>query len=92
MSRSPDRKRQRKAIAARDGARCFYCGCSFPDLVGATLDHYVPRRLWPGWRQSNLVLACDPCNSRKADALPWPFAWLLLRYAAADPALYAPAA
>ncbi|WP_405489079.1 HNH endonuclease [Streptomyces sp. NBC_00096] len=67
-------------LVRRDGARCFYCRRPFgPEMVGATLDHYVPRALWKTWRQRNLVLSCGPCNNVKADTLPWPFAMLLLR-------------
>ncbi|AEM87068.1 HNH endonuclease [Streptomyces violaceusniger] len=77
-------------VAERDGARCHYCRTPFPeDLVGATLDHYVPYSLWPMSKPRNLVLACAPCNNAKADALPLTLAWLLLT---ADQALYAPAA
>ncbi|MFF3617714.1 HNH endonuclease [Streptomyces sp. NPDC002467] len=67
-------------LTRRDGARCFYCRDPFgPDMVGVTLDHYVPRTLWKTWRQRNLVLACSPCNQSKADVLPWTVAALLLR-------------
>lgn len=77
------RRGVRDYVARRDGARCFYCRAPFPaDLVGVTLDHYVPYSLWRESRPRNIVLACEPCNSRKADALPVSFAWLLLRNAA----------
>ncbi|MFJ7207490.1 HNH endonuclease [Streptomyces sp. NPDC098789] len=67
-------------LAERDGPRCFHCRRPFAaDMVGATLDHYVPRALWKTWRQRNLVLACAPCNWSKGDRLPWTVAALLLR-------------
>lgn len=77
------RRGVRDYVAKRDGARCFYCRTAFTaDLSGVTLDHYIPYSLWPMSKPRNIVLACDPCNSRKGDALPVPFAWLLLRSAA----------
>ncbi|MGX9918984.1 HNH endonuclease [Streptomyces sp. NPDC002248] len=58
-------------LAKRDGARCHYCARPFPaTLAGATLDHYVPVVLWPTNKPRNLVLACGPCNTVKAAALP----------------------
>ncbi|WUD74614.1 HNH endonuclease [Streptomyces sp. NBC_00510] len=74
-----DRRHVRRSLAARDGARCFYCQRPFPDIDTATLDHYVPYSLWRTWRQRNLVLACGPCNTAKADTLPWLVALLILR-------------
>ncbi|YCK39706.1 HNH endonuclease [Actinomadura sp. ATCC 39365] len=65
-------------LAKRDGSRCFYCRTPFLDPRAATLDHFVPFRLLPRNTQWNLVLACEPCNHRKADTLPWALARLLL--------------
>jgi 5-methylcytosine-specific restriction endonuclease McrA len=67
-------------VAQRDGAHCHYCRVPFPPdtLDSATLDHYVPWSVWRMSRPRNLVLACGPCNERKADALPLTLAWLLL--------------
>ncbi|MFE9065024.1 HNH endonuclease [Streptomyces violaceusniger] len=90
MRRTETRRQVREYVAERDGARCHYCRTPFPDLSGATLDHYIPYSLWPMSKPRNLVLACDPCNNAKADALPLALAWLLLR--TVDQALYAPAA
>ncbi|MFI7468651.1 HNH endonuclease [Nonomuraea sp. NPDC049646] len=72
--------RLRLRLAARDGARCFYCQAPFENLAAATLDHYVPYRLWRTHTSANLVLACRPCNHAKGCALPWPLAWLLLAH------------
>lgn len=69
-----DRKRRiKRALAARDGAACFYCDTPFPLLVLATIDHLIPQSVMPGWHQANLVLACRPCNDAKADQLPQVF-------------------
>ncbi|MFD4998491.1 HNH endonuclease [Streptomyces buecherae] len=72
------RRRIRKAqLARRHGARCAYCWARFADLKAATLDHVVPRSLYPTWRVRGLVLACVTCNHRKGDALPLSVALLL---------------
>jgi 5-methylcytosine-specific restriction endonuclease McrA len=65
-------------LAKRHGYRCFYCRQSFTGNEEVTFDHYLPYRLWRTGRHDALVLACGPCNERKADALPWPLVWLLL--------------
>ncbi|MEV5938298.1 HNH endonuclease signature motif containing protein [Streptomyces sp. NPDC051994] len=73
------RRRGRKAqLAARDGMRCTYCRCSFASLREATLDHVAPLSLLHTWAARHLVLACRPCNTRKADRLPLSLALLLL--------------
>ncbi|MFJ8856651.1 HNH endonuclease [Streptomyces sp. NPDC102437] len=65
------RRRIRAALAERDGAQCWYCGHGFgPGLDGATIDHLIPRRWLPTWTLVALVLACEPCNTAKADRLP----------------------
>ncbi|MFJ2645049.1 MULTISPECIES: HNH endonuclease [unclassified Streptomyces] len=67
------RRRIRAALAERDGAQCWYCGHGFgpaPALDGATIDHLIPRRWLPTWTLAALVLACEPCNTAKADRLP----------------------
>ncbi|MFE9574264.1 HNH endonuclease [Streptomyces sp. NPDC006692] len=73
------RRRARKAqLAARDGKRCTYCRRSFASLREATLDHVAPLSLLRTWSARHLVLACRPCNTRKADRLPLLLALLLL--------------
>ncbi|MFJ8934186.1 HNH endonuclease [Streptomyces sp. NPDC102365] len=64
-------RRKRVRLAERDGARCFYCRTPFADPAAqGTFDHYMPWALWPTNCAFNLVLACDPCNTVKADHLP----------------------
>ncbi|MFD9211611.1 HNH endonuclease [Streptomyces sp. NPDC059544] len=66
-----ERGRQaRQQLAHRDGACCFYCRAPFTDPTTATIDHYVPYSLWRTNRRANLVLACEPCNTRKGAHLP----------------------
>lgn len=66
-------RRIKRGLAARDGAQCFYCGLAFSTLLAATVDHLIPQSVLPGWAQTNLVLACRPCNEAKADQLPQVF-------------------
>lgn len=47
---------------------CSYCGCEL-NWGTATLDHVVPRSKGGTDSMDNLVLACQPCNVRKADQL-----------------------
>lgn len=65
-------KRLRYEVLRRDNHTCRYCGASAPD-VKLTIDHVTPVALGGRDEPSNLVTACEPCNSGKssvpADAL-----------------------
>ena len=54
----------RRAVFARDGNRCQYCGAA-----AETLDHVVPRSKGGAHTWENVVAACRPCNTRKEDRL-----------------------
>ncbi|MBO0730843.1 MAG: HNH endonuclease [Acidimicrobiaceae bacterium] len=54
----------RRAVFARDGHRCQYCGASAENI-----DHVVPRSKGGMHSWDNVVAACRPCNSRKRDRL-----------------------
>jgi len=59
-----------RALAERDGLRCFYCGCEFTTSRAMNVDHVVnngPDCL------DNLVLACAACNARKSRTPGWLF-------------------
>ncbi|WKK26535.1 HNH endonuclease [Streptomyces olivoreticuli] len=71
------RRARKRTLARRDGARCTYCRRPFADLREATMDHVVPISLFHTWRSEHLVLACRPCNDRKANRLPLSVALLL---------------
>jgi 5-methylcytosine-specific restriction endonuclease McrA len=58
------RRISRRALFARDGWRCVYCGSSGGRL---TLDHVVPRSRGGDSVWENVVTACSPCNLRKGD-------------------------
>ncbi len=60
----PQVKLSRKAILARDGYKCQYCG---KRNVKMTIDHVKPRRLGGSFTWENLVCACHACNAKKGD-------------------------
>jgi 5-methylcytosine-specific restriction endonuclease McrA len=54
----------RRAVFARDGHRCQYCGASAENI-----DHVVPRSRGGAHVWENVVAACRRCNARKEDRL-----------------------
>ncbi len=60
------RKITRRAVFARDGWSCQYCG----DGSNLTVDHVIPRSKGGVSSWENVVTSCAPCNRRKADKLP----------------------
>jgi 5-methylcytosine-specific restriction endonuclease McrA len=54
----------RRAVFARDGHRCQYCGAAAENI-----DHVIPRSRGGQHTWENVVAACRPCNSRKQDSL-----------------------
>jgi 5-methylcytosine-specific restriction endonuclease McrA len=54
----------RRAVFARDGHRCQYCGGAAENI-----DHVIPRSKGGPHAWDNVVAACRPCNSRKRDRL-----------------------
>jgi 5-methylcytosine-specific restriction endonuclease McrA len=61
------RKITRRAVFARDGWSCQYCGTSHGNL---TVDHVIPRSKGGNSSWENIVTCCAPCNRRKGDRLP----------------------
>jgi 5-methylcytosine-specific restriction endonuclease McrA len=60
------RKITRRAVFARDGWTCQYCGAR----SNLTVDHVIPRSKGGKSTWDNIVASCAPCNRRKADHLP----------------------
>ena len=60
------RKITRRAVFARDGWECQYCGA----CTSLTVDHVIPRSKGGGSGWDNIVASCAPCNRRKGDRLP----------------------
>ena len=65
----PVSKRLRYEIFRRDGHKCRYCGASAPDAP-LRVDHVTPVALGGSDDPSNLVTACEPCNSGKTSSTP----------------------
>lgn len=62
-------KRLRYEILRRDNFACRYCGATAPDAP-LRVDHVIPRALGGTDVPTNLVTACEPCNSGKTSSLP----------------------
>src|SRR4051794_2104414 len=60
------RKITRRAVFARDGWECQYCG----SRSSLTVDHAVPRSKGGASTWENIVAPCALCNRRKGDQLP----------------------
>lgn len=60
------RKITRRAVFARDGWACQYCGTRSQ----LTVDHVIPRSKGGSSEWENIVASCAPCNRRKGDLLP----------------------
>ena len=60
------RKITRRAVFARDGWECQYCGAR----TSLTVDHVIPRSKGGGSGWDNIVASCAPCNRRKGDMTP----------------------
>jgi 5-methylcytosine-specific restriction endonuclease McrA len=66
VPRAVQRKISRRALFARDGWRCVYCGTTGGRL---TLDHVVPRSRGGESSWENVVTSCASCNHKKGDRL-----------------------
>jgi 5-methylcytosine-specific restriction endonuclease McrA len=65
VPRVVQRRISRRALFARDGWRCQYCG-----MAGKlTLDHVVPRSRGGDSVWENVVTSCAPCNLKKGNRL-----------------------
>ena len=67
------RRITRRALFARDGHRCQYCG----DTSRLTVDHVIPRSRGGSSGWDNMITACAPCNLRKGDRLLHEIGWQL---------------
>jgi len=54
----------RRAVFARDGGRCQYCG-----RTAENLDHVIPKSRGGLHSWENVVASCRGCNARKEDRL-----------------------
>ncbi|MBN1320889.1 MAG: HNH endonuclease [Thermoleophilia bacterium] len=66
LPRAESRRLSRRAVLARDGYRCQYCGST----QHLTVDHIVPRSRGGTTCWENVITSCAPCNVRKGACLP----------------------
>lgn len=70
-------KVDRKAVFARDGWCCVYCGVAVQEPydprvdTSATVDHVIPLAKGGSHSDENCVTACKRCNTRKSDSLEY---------------------
>jgi 5-methylcytosine-specific restriction endonuclease McrA len=62
----------RRAVFARDGGRCVYCG-----VPATSIDHVLPRSRGGRHEWGNVVSACRRCNHIKADRTVADLGWRL---------------
>jgi 5-methylcytosine-specific restriction endonuclease McrA len=63
-------KFSRRNILARDENRCQYCGRKL-SASQLSIDHVVPKSRGGKSTWTNVVAACNPCNTRKGGRMPW---------------------
>lgn len=64
----------RRAVFARDGGRCVYCGAP-----ATSLDHVMPKSKGGQHVWENVVSACRRCNHAKADRVITELGWRMRR-------------
>jgi hypothetical protein len=70
VAAQPDRAARLRAVVARDGGTCIWCGRPFAGLIPPTTEHVVPRlKGGPSWLE-NEVAACRRCNSERGHRGP----------------------
>ncbi len=62
----------RRALFARDGGRCVYCGAT-----ATSIDHVIPKSRGGKHSWENVVSACHRCNHLKADKTLKEIGWKL---------------
>ena len=78
------RRDLRLAIYLRDGLACSWCGDALEDGARLTLDHLVPHSQGGSNEATNLVTACQQCNSSRGDRSLPRFAKAVLTYLGSD--------
>jgi len=79
------RRDKRLAIYLRDGLACAYCGHSLEGGAKLTLDHIKPYIKGGSNKETNLITACDRCNSSRQDRPVAAFARTVAAYLNLDP-------
>jgi 5-methylcytosine-specific restriction endonuclease McrA len=68
----------KRNVLVRDNHRCQYCGKKHA-ASKLTVDHIVPRTRGGRSSWTNVVTACNDCNTRKGGRLPWEVGMKLIR-------------
>lgn len=68
----------KKNVFFRDNGQCQYCSKKLK-ISESTFDHVVPKSQGGKTSWENIVLACSPCNQKKADRTPKQANMLLLK-------------
>lgn len=66
LRRNTDARFSKGNVFLRDQYHCLYCGCAINNSTG-TLDHVIPISRGGRTNWENIVSACAPCNTRKAN-------------------------
>ena len=66
---SPEWRTLRQQVIEEDGTTCAECGVRINSSKDLTVDHIVPRSLYPelALKRDNLQVLCRSCNSSKGD-------------------------
>ena len=66
---SPEWRALRQQVIKEDGTTCAECGVRINSSKDITVDHIVPRSLYPelALKRDNLQVLCRSCNSSKGD-------------------------
>lgn len=59
------RRKWKQAISRGKFPSCHWCKMTFVEIQQATIDHVIPLSRGGSNGDDNLVLACEPCNSRR---------------------------
>jgi hypothetical protein len=65
--KEPQVPRRRRDIFDRSGGKCHYCQAALTLDGKWHIEHKMPRALFGGSEQANLVASCVSCNLRKKD-------------------------
>lgn len=74
------RQEKRLAIYLRDGLSCGWCGTKIEDGARFTLDHLKAHSKGGSNHQTNLITACERCNSSRRDRSVKAFAKVVAAY------------
>lgn len=69
IARRRNNRPHRRGLIAKGGGACHWCKAALT-LDTSTIDHVIPLSRGGLDHPRNRVLACEPCNRRRGDAMP----------------------